>query len=161
VSQCPLSDATIWLREYGRFVLPGGFLREAEERVWNTGSPVKYGRSGNPVLGKRSHGIEYVKMSIYLYDTIRYDTRCYFNVRSVYIWSSMKVELFIVLRLTCIRKYACALCISFHLIDGNFTQDIFHLMSFFYVPTDSVFSSFSYSFCYAYISFFSYSYSYS
>ena len=56
-----------------------------------------------------------------------------------------------------------ALCISFHLIDGNFTQDIFHLMSFFYVPNELILFvfSFSYSFRYAYISFFSYSYSYS
>ena len=51
MSQCRLSDATIWLTEYGRFVLPGGFPREAGERVWNTGSPVKYGRSGNPMQG--------------------------------------------------------------------------------------------------------------
>jgi len=28
--------------------------REARERVWNTGSPVKYGRSGNPTLSSSS-----------------------------------------------------------------------------------------------------------
>jgi len=38
VSQCRLSDATISLTEYGRFVLPGGF-------------PPGGGRSGNPMQG--------------------------------------------------------------------------------------------------------------
>ena len=46
-------------------------------------------------------------------------------------------------RLTCIRMYTYALCISFHLIDGNFTQYIFQLTSFFYVLTNSVFFSVS------------------
>ena len=32
------------------------------------------------------------------------------------------------------------LCISFHLIDGHFTPDIFQLRSYFYVLTDSFFS---------------------
>ena len=43
----------------------------------------------------------------------------------------------------CIRKYTCALCTSFHhIIDRNFTQDIYQLMSFFYVLTNSPFFQF-------------------
>jgi len=50
VSQCRLSDATIWLTEYGKFVLPSGFPPGGGRKGLKYRSPIKYGRFGNPTL---------------------------------------------------------------------------------------------------------------
>ena len=66
MSQCRLSDATIWLTEYGRFVLSGGFPLGGGRRVWNTGFPVKYGRSGNPTTTITTYAISIMSDSIHV-----------------------------------------------------------------------------------------------